>query len=184
MVVLTVMDLYFRAVSAGSRVSAVEAQVASAEALNTRAVDLKSAGVVPGIDVLRSQVELQTMQQRLIQARNDFSREKLNLARAIGLPLAQEFTLANSLPAAQLQRTSIPELVESAYANRPELKAAEARLRAAGEAVKAAKAENFPPFVSMPTMELSDRGRTIRMGPIRLPARCSFRSSIRSRRMT
>jgi len=94
--------------------------------------------------VLRSQVELQTMQQRLIQARNDFSREKLNLARAIGLPLAQEFTLANSLPGGSAAETSIPELVESAYANRPELKAAEARLRAAGEAVKAAKAENLP----------------------------------------
>jgi len=144
MVVLTVMDLYFRSVSSASRVSAVEAQVSSAEALNTRAADLKAAGVVPSIDVLRSQVELQTAQQRLIQARNDFSREKLNLARAIGLPLAQEFSLANGLPGDAFADAGIQELIESAYANRPELKAAGARLRGAGEALKAAKAENLP----------------------------------------
>src|SRR5205814_771790 len=84
LVVLTVMELYFQAVSGASRVRAVDAQVTSADTLNTRAADLKNAGVVPGIDVLRAQVELQSEQQRLIQARNEFSRQKLNLARAIG----------------------------------------------------------------------------------------------------
>jgi outer membrane protein TolC len=144
MVVLTVMDLYFRTVSAASRVNAVEAQVVSAEALNKRAADLKSAGVVPGIDVLRAQVELQSVQQRRIQAKNDLSREKLNLARAIGLPLAQEFTIADSLPGGASPEISLSELFERAYANRPEVKASDARLRAAEEAVKAAKAENLP----------------------------------------
>jgi outer membrane protein TolC len=143
-VVLTIMDLYFRSVSAESRVHAVEAQVTTAQALNVRAVDLKNAGVAPGIDVLRSQVELQTEQQRLIQARNEFAREKLDLARAIGLPLAQEFTLADPLPAGDIPRESLQEILEQAYAGRADAKAAEARMRAAEEAVKAARAENLP----------------------------------------
>jgi outer membrane protein TolC len=125
-------------------VHAVQAQRDTAEALNTRAIDLKNAGVVPGIDVIRAQVELQSMQQRLIQASNDLSREKLNLARAIGLPLAQEFTIADSLPDDPPPETSLQELFDRAYANRSEVKATEARLRAAEEAVKAARAENLP----------------------------------------
>jgi outer membrane protein TolC len=144
LVVLTVLDLYFQAVSGASRVRAVEAQVTSARALNSRAADLKSAGVVPGIDVLRAQVELQSAEQRLIQARNDLSREKLNLARAIGLPLGQEFTLVNDLPGGATQIETLPDLLNRSYASRPDAKAAESRLRAAQEAVKSAKAVNLP----------------------------------------
>jgi len=144
LVVLTVMDLYFQAVSAVSRVRAVEAQVNRAQVLNTRAADLKAAGVAPGIDVLRAQVELQTEQQRLIQAQNDFSRRKLNLARAIGLPLGQEFTLADGLPGGAAPSESLQDLLSRAWANRSDAKAADSRLRAAEEAVKAARAENLP----------------------------------------
>jgi outer membrane protein TolC len=144
LVVLTILDLYFQAVSGGSRVRAVEAQVTSARALNTRAADLKNAGVVPGIDVLRAQVELQSAEQRLIQARNEFSREKLNLARAIGLPLGQEFNLVSDLPDATLPSDTLPNLLNRAYASRPDAKAAESRLHAAEESVKSAKAVNLP----------------------------------------
>ena len=144
LVVLTVLDLYFQAVSGASRVRAVEAQVTSARALNSRASDLKSAGVVPGIDVLRAQVELQSAEQRLIQARNEFSREKLNLARAIGLPLGQEFNLVNDLPGGTLPIETLPDLLSRAYSSRPDAKAAESRLRAAQESVKSAKAVNLP----------------------------------------
>ena len=143
-VVLTVLDLYFQAVSGLSRVRAVEAQVVSARALNTRATDLKSAGVVPGIDVLRSQVEVQTAEQRLIQARNELAREKLNLARAIGLPLEQEFDLVDSLPGGESPSEPLADLLNSAYANRSDAKAAAARVRAAEEAVKSAKSINLP----------------------------------------
>ena len=144
LVVLTVLDLYFQAVSGASRVRAVEAQVTSARALNSRATDLKNAGVVPGIDVLRAQVELQSAEQRLIQSRNEFSREKLNLARAIGLPLGQEFTLVNELPGGDIPSAALPDLLSRAYASRADAKAAESRLRAAQEALKSAKAVNLP----------------------------------------
>jgi outer membrane protein TolC len=144
LVVLTVLDLYFQAVSGASRVRAVEAQVTSARALNSRATDLKGAGVVPGIDVLRSQVELQSAEQRLIQARNEFSREKLNLARAIGMPLGQEFNLVNELPGGTLPSEALSDVLSRAYASRPDAKAADSRLLAAQEAVKSAKAVNLP----------------------------------------
>jgi outer membrane protein TolC len=144
LVVLSVLDLYFQAVSGESRIRAVQAQVASARALNSRAADLKGAGVVPGIDVLRAQVELQSAEQRLIQSRNEFSREKLNLARAIGLPLGQEFNLVNELPGGELPTEPLPDLLSRAYGSRPDAKAADSRLRAAEEGLKSAKAVNLP----------------------------------------
>lgn len=72
-VVLTVANFYLQALSAASRISAVEAQVSRAQGLYNRAVDLKNSGLVAGIDVLRAQVELQSQQQRLLAFRNDFA---------------------------------------------------------------------------------------------------------------
>lgn len=143
-VVLSVIELYFEAVSSASRVEATEAQVTSAEALSKRAADLKSSGLVPGIDVLRADVELQAVRQRQIQARNDLSRQKLNLARAIGLPLAQEFTLSDSLPGGATPAIRMEESLSAAYANRADARAADARMRAAKEAVLGAQSQNLP----------------------------------------
>jgi outer membrane protein TolC len=144
LVVFTTLGLYFQGVADASRVRAVEAQVATGEVLYRRAMDLRDAGVAPGIDVVRAQVELETRRQELIRARNDFSRQRLDLARVIGLPLAQEFTLTDPLPAARGASDSVDDSLKRAYADRADIKAAEARIRAAEEAVKAARSENLP----------------------------------------
>ena len=47
---------------------------------------------------LRAQVELQSRQQQLIVARNDYAKQKLTVARVIGLPPGQEFTLTEKAP--------------------------------------------------------------------------------------
>ena len=46
-----------------------------------------------GIDVLRAEVRLSLEQRRTTAADNAFEKAKLQLARMIGLPLRQEFTL-------------------------------------------------------------------------------------------
>ena len=61
-------------------------QVKSAQAVYDQASDFRTNGVVPAIEVLRAQVELQTEQQRLISYQSDVEKLKLRLARAIGLP--------------------------------------------------------------------------------------------------
>jgi outer membrane protein TolC len=86
-VVFVCGDLYLQAISGKDRITAVRTQLNTAQTLYELAVDRKNAGIVPGIEVLRAQVELQTQQQRLIVVENDFAKQKLNLARAIGLPL-------------------------------------------------------------------------------------------------
>ena len=47
---------------------------------------------------MRARVDYQSLQQQLIVARNALEKDKLALARTIGLPLAQSFTLTDKTP--------------------------------------------------------------------------------------
>lgn len=143
-VVLAVANIYLQTLSASARVTAVEAQVARARTLFDRASDLKSAGIVPGIDVLRAQVELQTQQQRLVQFRNDFALLKLNLARAAGIPLAQDIVLTDRMPEDTPEAMAIEDALQSARDNRSDVKRADALVAAAQHALDSAKAQSLP----------------------------------------
>ncbi|PWT81311.1 MAG: hypothetical protein C5B57_10685, partial [Blastocatellia bacterium] len=77
LVVLAATISYAQALAASARVEAVRAEVATAEALFNQAADLKQAGLVAGIEVLRAEVELDTQRQRATAAQNDFEKAKL-----------------------------------------------------------------------------------------------------------
>jgi outer membrane protein TolC len=143
-VVLTVANFYLQALSAASRISAVEAQVARAQGLYNRALDLKNSGLVAGIDVLRAQVELQTQQQRLLAFRNDFALLKLNLVRAIGAPLTQEITLTDAMPVDTPPSPRLEEALQIAMENRQDLRRADSLVRAAQHALDSARSESLP----------------------------------------
>jgi outer membrane protein TolC len=143
-VVLVCANLYLQSVADSSRVEAAETQVKTAEALYDRAADLRKAGVVPGIDVLRAQVELQAQQQRLIFYRNELAKQKLSLARAIGLPISQQFKLADSIPYAPLPPLPLEQALDEAYATRADYRAAQAQVKAAEAAKRAARGDALP----------------------------------------
>src|SRR5215469_5943106 len=97
-ITLVVGNAYLAVINADSQIAAHEAQVRNAQALYDQAVDQLQAGTSPKIDVTRSGVQLHTEQYNLSIARNNFAIAKLNLSRAIGLPLGQAFDLADQLP--------------------------------------------------------------------------------------
>jgi outer membrane protein TolC len=86
-ITLIVGNAYLQVIEANSRIGAAEAQVRNAQALYNQALDQLQAGTSPKIDVTRSGVQLHTEQYNLSITRNNFAIAKLNLARAIGLPL-------------------------------------------------------------------------------------------------
>ncbi len=143
-VVLVSANLYLQAIAGSSRVDAAGSEVETAQAVYDRAVDLKKAGMVPGIDVLRSQVELQAQQQRLIYLKNQFETEKLTLARAIGLPVAQEFRLTDTVPYAPPPAITLDLAISQALANRADYKSLQAEVHAAESLKKAARSERLP----------------------------------------
>ena len=137
-------DLYLQALSGKSRITATQIQVNTAQTLYNLALDRKNAGVVPGIEVLRAQVELQVQQQRLIVAENEYQKGKLNLARAIGLPLGQNFELTEDLLYVALPPMALEETVQRAYRDRADFQSAQAQVRAAEFTKKAAESERLP----------------------------------------
>lgn len=144
LVVLGVVGLYLQAVAGESRIEAAQAQYRTAEALYKQAVAFKEAGVVPAIEVLRAQVEMQSEQQRLIYLQNQFEKQKLSLARAIGLPLAQPFRLTDEAPYRPLPPITLNQALDRALASRSDYQSAQARLRAASQARKAAESQHLP----------------------------------------
>ncbi|HEV2177351.1 MAG TPA: TolC family protein [Terriglobia bacterium] len=144
LVLLVVGNAYLLANADAARVEAAEAEMNTAAALHDKAQDMLKAGLTPSIDELRAKVELQTRQQQLIVARNDFAKQKLNLARAIGLAEGQEFTLAEKTPYAPFEPPSLENELGRAFASRSDYQSALAQLRAAELARKAAAAERYP----------------------------------------
>jgi outer membrane protein TolC len=144
LVVLVCGQLYLQAVAGESRIAAARAQLATAEALLALARDRKETGLGAGIEVLRAEVQERSQRQRLIVAEQDAAKEKLALARAIGLPLGQRFRLSDPMPFAADVPITVEQAVERAWAGRPDLKAAQARVEAAEEQRKAAQGEGLP----------------------------------------
>ena len=87
LVVLVVVSNYLLVIADQSEVESATSQRDTAKALLQQASDQKTAGLASAVDVLRSQVQLQSREQKLIVAQNDLAKQKLVLARAIGLPL-------------------------------------------------------------------------------------------------
>jgi len=144
LVVLAVGNAYLLAIANAARIETTQAQVTNAQALYDKAVDQQRAGLNPAIDTLRSQVELQTREQQLIAARNDFAKQKLSLARIIGLPPGQEFILTEKAPYQALTPLPVEVYLQRAYTSRSDYQAAQAQVRAAELARRAATAGHYP----------------------------------------
>lgn len=144
LVVLAVGNSYLRAISDAARVDTAEAQVTTAQALYDRAVDQQKAGVTPAIDTLRAQVELQTRKQQLILARNELAKQRLTVARVIGLAPEQEFVLTEKAPYQELTPLPLGIYLQQAYTNRADYKAAMAQVRASEFSTRAAAAGRYP----------------------------------------
>ena len=144
LVVLAIGNAYLMAIATSARIDATEAQVMNAQALYDKAVDQQTAGLSPAIDTLRAKVELQTRQQQLIAVRNDYAKQKLSLARIIGLATGQEFVLTEQAPYQSLTPLPLESYLQRAYTARQDFQAAQAQLRAAEFSRRAASAEYFP----------------------------------------
>ena len=137
-------NLYIQALAAAARAEAAQAQRLTAQTLHTQALDLKQSGMIAGIDVLRAEVELNAQSQRTSTAANDAEKAKLQLARAIGLPLGQRFRLDPNLPELPDPDQTLEQAVETAYRNRPDYLAQLERVKAAELARRSIQDDHLP----------------------------------------
>jgi outer membrane protein TolC len=143
-VTLTVGNAYLRIIEADSRIKAQEAQVQNARALYDRAVDQVQAGTAPRIDATRTEVQLHTEEYNLSITRNSFAVAKLALGHAIGLPLGQQFELADTLPYSEIPPLSVDDALQVAFKSRSDFRSALDSQKAAAQTLSAAKGERYP----------------------------------------
>jgi outer membrane protein TolC len=144
MVVLAVAGAYLETIAIDAGVGSQRAQVENAQAVYHQAEVRKEAGTNARIDVTRTLVELQGQEQRLTALQSDLRKQKLALARLIGIPLDHELILSEPLA---FNPPPVPEAagaVQQAFQKRWDLQAAESQVRAAEIVVSAAHAERLP----------------------------------------
>ncbi len=144
LVVLAVGGAYLQVLAAQARVEAARAEVDTANALFTQTTQQFNFGKAAQLDVNRSQVETLTEQQRLLTLQDDAAKQKINLARLIGLPANAEYELTDQISYSPPPAVGIDDALKKALGQRSDLKAAESQLRAAERALAAARDERLP----------------------------------------
>jgi outer membrane protein TolC len=144
LVVLAVGGAYLQVIAAKARVDSAKAQLEAAMALFDQTQQQKNVGLVAQIDVNKSQVQMLTQKQRLASLQNDLSKQKINLARITGLPPNDKVEVTDEVPFSAAPPVNEEEAVNQALMQRPDIKAADAQIRAAERTVAAARAERLP----------------------------------------
>jgi len=144
LVVLAMANQYLMSVADQSRVQAAQAELTTADQTLQQATDMLRAGTVGRLSVVRAQVQRDQQQQQLTAAENALAKQRLQLARAIGLPLEQSFTLTSTTPFAELTPPTAEAAVAQALVTRPDYRAAEAVERSAQLQVKSAEMQRLP----------------------------------------
>jgi len=175
LVVVVVVSNYLLVIADRSQVESALAQRDTAKVLFDQTTDQKKAGLAAAVDVLRSDVELQAREQRLILARNNLAKQKRVLARAIGLPAGQTFDVATQVAYQPLTTSTLDEALQQAYSSRPDYKSVTEQVHSAELQKKAASAERYPTlsaladYGSVGTNFASNHGTVDAAAELRLP---------------
>ncbi len=143
-VVFAVATAYMQVIASAARVATAEAQLDSAKELDTQAQNRVKTEVAPEIDALRAEVERQSAEQRLANARNQLEKDKLTLGRITGLALEQQFELSDPLSYQPLKSFTLDGATAEAVKGRSDLASAEASIHAAEAVLRSEKAERLP----------------------------------------
>jgi outer membrane protein TolC len=158
LVTLTVGNAYLLCIADAARIEAVNAELATSKVSLDQASANHDAGTSPRLDVLRAQVDYQNEQQSLISAKNNLEKDKLALARTIGLPLDQQFRLTDLVPFKALDNVEPQAAFQQALKARKDLAAYAEQVKAASEEKSAARAYQYP--VASVAADYGDIGTT------------------------
>lgn len=138
--------VYVRALRADAMFAARLADSTLGEELLTIARDQLNAGVGIALDVTRAQSQFAATRAQIISARNDRNRARLDLHRALGLPLNAPVALADSLPGLPVNGTlpTEQEATERAMRSRADLRSADGQIAAAQRQIESIKSERLP----------------------------------------
>ena len=144
LVILTVGNAYLKVLADEAQIVATQQQVETSKVSLDQASSNHTAGTAPKLDELRAQVDYQTQQQQLIAVKNALEKDKLSLARTIGLPMAQKFEVADNVPYAAFDQPDVQTAIKQALDNRQDRKASAEVTKATTDERKAATYDRLP----------------------------------------
>ncbi|HEV2522695.1 MAG TPA: TolC family protein [Candidatus Acidoferrales bacterium] len=144
LIVLAVGGAYLQTIAAKARVVSEESQLKSANAVYEQSQQQFAQGLVAKVDADRNEVQALTHQQRLVSLQNDLAKQKINLARMIGLPANDQYDVTENVPFSPAAPGTMDDALGQAFKQRADLKSADAQMRAAERAHSAARAERYP----------------------------------------
>jgi outer membrane protein TolC len=143
-VVLAVGASYLQVIAAKARVASERAQIETTDAVYHQTLKRRGEGLAAQLDLNQDRVRAQTEQQRLATMLNDLYRQKINLARLVGLPPNEDYDVSDDIGFSPAPDLSVDDAIRQALAGRSDLKAAEVQLKAAERTAAAARAERLP----------------------------------------
>lgn len=149
LVVTVIVANYLLLIADHSEVESARSQRDTAKVLFQQTSDQHTAGLAAAVDVLRSQVELQSREQKLIAAKNTLEKQKLVLARAIGLPLGQKYEITTLVNYQDLSVPPLDDAIQSAFKSRPDFQSQLNQIRSAELTKQASFAERYPSIESV-----------------------------------
>jgi outer membrane protein TolC len=142
--IATVALLYMEALRAEAAVKAGEANVELSRQLLTLVQNRRAVGEATRLDAVRQEVQLEDDKQKLLAARNDRDRAKLNLIRALGIRFAVNLVLTEELRLLELVLPTPQIALQVAMEHRVELKAQSQRMKLANLTLSAISSERLP----------------------------------------
>jgi outer membrane protein TolC len=143
-VVLAVGTGYLQVQASSARVETVRAELEVARELEAQALNRVQSGLAAEIEGLRATVERQTSEQRLTVARANFEKDRLTLARIIGLPDDQPFAVTTAASYQAWTGGDLAEALHQAEENRADVKSAKSAAEASRLGKRAAQMERVP----------------------------------------
>ncbi|MGA8940514.1 MAG: TolC family protein [Acidobacteriaceae bacterium] len=143
-VILAVAGTYLRILSDVALVDSESAQVKYSQAVYDQSAAQEEAGAKAHVDVNRILIQFQTERERLAVDDAALIKDKMALARQIGLPIDDDFGVSETLTGDLEPELSLQDAYRRAQTDRNDLRAAELQVRAAQDARRAAGAERLP----------------------------------------
>ena len=145
-VVLAVGTAYLQVEASESRVETAKAELDSARELEAQALNRVNSGLAAEIEGFRATVQRQTSEQRLTVAAANLEKDKLTLARIIGLPGAQQFHITSKATYREWNGGDLEESLRQARNGRADVKSAQAAAAASQLNKRSAQMERVPGF--------------------------------------
>lgn len=146
-VVLTVGRLYLNVLADEANIENDTAQVKSAKTLFDQASEKQAAGVGVHLDTLRSEVQYQQRVQDLVSAQDTLAKDKIQLARVLGIPVGQELELTDKTPYQDLASMDLATAKATAYAHRKDYLSLQEEDKLDHHISKAVKYQRLPVLV-------------------------------------